>query len=98
LGHHIRIATTTAQARSQKEPFDIGLIDFNLGEVGDGLHLITVLRQEQPGARFALVTATPAAEYANRDELSGVTVLHKPVGAGDLEIWLNNVPRRTTAE
>jgi Na+/proline symporter/signal transduction histidine kinase/CheY-like chemotaxis protein len=92
LGHHIRIATTTAQAMSQKESFDIALIDFNLGEVGDGLHLITALRQEQPSARFALITATPAAEYANRDELSGVTVLHKPVGAGDLEIWLNDAP------
>jgi CheY-like chemotaxis protein len=98
LGHHVRIATTAAQGMAHKAPFDIALVDFNLGQGDDGLHVIAALRQQQPSARFALVTATPAADYANRAELSGVSVLQKPVSAADLEIWLNGDPRRIAAE
>jgi CheY-like chemotaxis protein len=98
LGHHVSIATAAAQGMAHKTPFDVALVDFNLGEGDDGLHLIAALRQRQPSARFALVTATPVAEYANRAELTGVAVLHKPVSAADLEIWLNGDPRRIAAE
>ncbi len=98
LGHHVSIATTVAQGMAHRDPFDIALVDFNLGEGDDGLHLIAALRQQQPGARFALVTATPAADYANRSELLGVVVLQKPVSAADLEIWLNGETRKIATE
>ena len=98
LGHHVSIATTAAQGMAHKAPFDIALIDFNLGEGDDGLHLIAALRQQHPRARFALVTATPVADYAYRAELIGVAVLHKPLSAADLEIWLNSDSRRLAAE
>jgi C4-dicarboxylate-specific signal transduction histidine kinase/CheY-like chemotaxis protein len=98
LGHQVSIATTAAQGMEHKAPFDIALVDFNLGESDDGLHLIAALRQQHPGARFALVTATPVADYANRAEMIGVAVLHKPLSAADLEIWLNGDPSRIAAE
>jgi Na+/proline symporter/signal transduction histidine kinase/CheY-like chemotaxis protein len=98
LGHHVRIATTAAQGMAHKAPFEVALVDFNLGEGVDGLHLIAALRLLHPAARFALVTATPAAEYANRAELPGVAVLHKPVSAADLETWLSSDLGRIAAE
>jgi CheY-like chemotaxis protein len=98
LGHHVSIATTAAQGVAYKLPFDVALVDFNLGEGSDGLHVIAALRQQHPSARFALVTATPVEDYANRAELIGVAVLHKPLSAANLEIWLNGDPSRIAAE
>jgi CheY-like chemotaxis protein len=87
LGHRVSIATTAAQGMAHAAPFDVALVDFDLGEGSDGLHLIAALRLQQPAARFALVTATHVKEFINRDELTGVAILQKPVSAGDLEAW-----------
>ncbi|MEQ1539724.1 MAG: PAS-domain containing protein [Sphingorhabdus sp.] len=98
LGHRVSIATTAAQGMAHVAPFDVALVDFDLGEGSDGLHLIAALRLQQPAARFALVTATHVKEFINRDELTGVAILQKPVSAGDLEAWLNSDPRPISAE
>jgi Na+/proline symporter/signal transduction histidine kinase len=90
LGHDVYVAVSAQEALERAIRFDIALIDFNLGVGEDGLTLIAALRPANPGARYALVTATQPTVYAQRRELGGVSVLRKPLSAPDLEAWLNS--------
>jgi Na+/proline symporter/signal transduction histidine kinase/CheY-like chemotaxis protein len=90
LGHDVLVAVSADEALERTIQFDIALIDFNLGAGDDGLTLIAALREANPDARYALVTATQPAVYAERSELGGVSVLPKPLSASDLAAWLNS--------
>jgi signal transduction histidine kinase len=98
LGHDVFVAVSAKEAMRSATQFDVALIDFNLGEGDDGLTLIATLRAENPDARYALVTATRPADYVERSELCGVSVLRKPLLASDLEAWLDGVPLVIAAE
>lgn len=98
LGHDVSVAASAEEALKSTIAFDVALIDFNLGAGDDGLSLIGALRKQNPGARYALVTATQLSAYDGRDELSGVCVLRKPLLAADLEAWLNGAVLATAAE
>jgi CheY-like chemotaxis protein len=90
LGHDVYVAVSAEEALARAIHFDVALIDFNLGADDDGLTLIATLRKANLHARYALVTAAQPSVYAERRELSGVTVLRKPLSAHDLELWLNS--------
>jgi Na+/proline symporter/signal transduction histidine kinase/CheY-like chemotaxis protein len=98
LGHEVCVANSAKEALQCSIDFDVALIDFNLGESDDGLTLIANLRSEHPDARYALVTATRPADYIERSELRGVSVLRKPLSASDLEAWLDGAPLVLAAE
>jgi CheY-like chemotaxis protein len=98
LGHEVCVANSAKEALQCSIDFDVALIDFNLGEGDDGLTLIANLRSENPDARYALVTATRPADYMERSEMRGVSVLRKPLSASDLEAWLDGAPLVLAAE
>lgn len=98
LGHDVCVANSAKEALQSSTDFDVALIDFNLGEGDDGLILIATLRAKNPDARYALVTATRPADYIERSELRGVSVLRKPLSASDLEAWLDGAPLVLAAE
>jgi DNA-binding NtrC family response regulator len=68
-GFAVRIATSTQGALEIAEDFDaqIALIDMNLGYGGDGLKLISALRERRPRIVTVVVTA-----YANRQAVRSV--------------------------
>jgi Na+/proline symporter/signal transduction histidine kinase/CheY-like chemotaxis protein len=98
LGHEVCVAVSAEEALRRQIPFDVALIDFNLGQGDDGLTLIAALREQNPDARYALVTATRPADYLERPELRRVSVLRKPLLASDLEAWLDGAPLVLAAE
>jgi Na+/proline symporter/signal transduction histidine kinase len=91
LGHSCACASTARQALGYGEAFDVGLIDFNLGEAADGLDVIAHLRQISPTARFALITAAPENDLSARISALDVTYMRKPIVPEMLEAWLNQL-------
>ena len=102
LGHHVRVATSAADAMVHGGAFDVALVDYDLGakEEGgaNGLDVIADLRVYSPQARYALVTATRPADYAARAEAMGVMALGKPVAPTDLLQFLRGVEAGEAAE
>jgi DNA-binding response OmpR family regulator len=68
-GFAVRIASTTQDAVEMARDFDaqIALIDMNLGHGGDGLKLISALREFRPQIVTVVVTA-----YANKQAIRSV--------------------------
>ncbi len=98
-GHYSIAAHSSAEALGAAGPFDVALVDFDLGETGhNGLNLIAALRARQPSLRCALVTAERGPDVAVPAHAAGVDILAKPVSAQRLEQWLSAPPVATAAE
>lgn len=90
LGYRVTSATGNGEALAcaAHQPFDVALVDFNLGDGEDGLMLIARLRDHQPDARYALVSAARPADYLERARAGGVALFAKPVVPEKLAIWI----------
>lgn len=87
-GHRVTTANDPAAALAQEGPFDVALVDFQLGSDIDGIDLIGRLRTCHPGLRAALVTADRSPETPRRAAALGIPVLAKPLAAATLDAWL----------
>lgn len=98
LGHHVRVASSAADAMLNGGAFDVALVDYDLGEGPNGLDVIQDLRGYAPFARYALVTATRPADYAARARAMNVIALRKPVAPADLLHFLRGIDMGEAAE
>lgn len=87
-GHHVTTANGPETALTREGPFDVALVDFQLGHEMDGIDLIARLRARHPGLRAALVTADRSPETPRRAAALGISVLAKPLAATTLDGWL----------
>jgi signal transduction histidine kinase/Na+/proline symporter/CheY-like chemotaxis protein len=88
LGHSCDSVSTGEAALAWQQPFDVALVDFNLGSELDGLAVIEHLRQTMPAARYALVTAAPESVIGARTKAMDVPIFPKPVDPETLTVWL----------
>ncbi|MEA3538373.1 MAG: PAS-domain containing protein [Pseudomonadota bacterium] len=87
-GHRVTTANDPEAALAHEGPFDVALVDFQLGADMDGIDLIAHLRARHPGLRAALVTADRSPETPRRAAALGIPVLAKPLAAATLDAWL----------
>ncbi len=87
-GHQVTTANDPETALIFGGPFDVALVDFQLGSEMDGIDLIERLRARHPGLRTALVTADRSPETPQRASALGIPVLSKPLAAVTLDAWL----------
>lgn len=88
MGHSCASAGSHQEAMACAGPFDGALIDFQLGEVRDGIDLIAALRTRWPGLPAALVTAERSAAMLERAQDGGIAVLAKPLNGAALDQWI----------
>lgn len=91
MGHEPLTATTVAEALARADRADAALVDFQLGEVADGLDLAAALRAARPGLPVALVTAERDSQVAVRALALGVPVLAKPADPAAFEGFLGRI-------
>jgi Na+/proline symporter/signal transduction histidine kinase/CheY-like chemotaxis protein len=96
-GHRVTTANDPEAALAQEGPFDVALVDFQLGADMDGIDLIAQLRARHPGLRAALVTADRSPETPRRAAALGISVLAKPLAATTLDAWLAGAAEETRA-
>jgi DNA-binding NtrC family response regulator len=82
LGYRVKACSTTDSALDVAlcRDFAVGLIDYRLGSVKNGLDLIEELQLYRPKAKFVMVTAdVEAATRMRAAHLRLFDFLHKPV-------------------
>ena len=89
-GFETLVAENGEQAAGWAERADSALIDYHLGEEGDGLEVIARLKAANPALPCALVTADRSAETALRCREDGVALFLKPISAEALLRWLED--------
>ncbi|MBC2669983.1 PAS-domain containing protein [Novosphingobium piscinae] len=91
LGHRPLAATTVAEATAQAGEAEAALVDFQLGDLADGIDLVTALRRTRPGLAAALVTAERGGAMLARAAALGLPVLGKPADPAAIEAFLARV-------
>jgi signal transduction histidine kinase len=79
-----RVAATIDEAVSLAGDADVALVDWRLGEQGDGFTAIRRLREPRPGLPVVMVTADTGQAIADAAVAHGVALLRKPVDAAAL--------------
>ncbi len=98
LGHEVLTAAGPEQALALVADYAVALVDFDLGDMLDGLALIERLRAAHPQARHVLVTAAAPGVWSARARLLGVPVLRKPVAIDALQALLADSSLPSAAE
>ena len=91
MGHHPREAASVAEAIARAEGIDAALVDFQLGDLANGIDLAGTLRRTHPGLAVALVTAERDGQVLARAAALGLTVLGKPADPAAIEAFLGRV-------
>ncbi|MFZ5747465.1 MAG: PAS-domain containing protein [Pseudomonadota bacterium] len=85
-GHDV--VTAGSPDAALRERAEVALVDFHLGDDTDGILLIEILRNRQPGLRAALVTADASPRTLARAAAARIPVLSKPVSGATLLAFL----------
>ena len=92
------IADNMEEALGWAQRVDSALIDYHLGDQGDGLTLIARLKEVNPALPCALVTADRSPETAQRCRAEGVALFLKPAAPEALLRWLDGNDGAMAAE
>ncbi len=84
VGANASTAATTSEALAQLDGVDVALVDWRLGEGGDGFVAIERLRERRPALPVVMVTADTGLAIAEAARRHGVALLRKPVDVGTL--------------
>lgn len=74
----------TAIARFQQRRYDAVITDLTMPGM-DGFEVVSVLRTIDPAVKVIMLTGSAPEQTAGRARETGLTLLHKPVGLGDLK-------------
>ena len=91
-GHNVRVARTVEEAVSKAEDFepDVIVLDSLVGDE-DGLHLLTILKDEAPGLTPKVILLKGPAELAPNDDPMIRACVDKPFKSTDITAALRKI-------
>lgn len=91
-GHNVRVARTVEEAVSKAEDFepDVIVLDSLVGDE-DGLHLLTILKEEAPGLTPKVILLKGPAELAPNDDPTIRACVDKPFKSTDITAALRKI-------
>lgn len=98
-GHNVRVARTVDEAVSKTVGFepDVIVLDSLVGDE-DGLHMLTILKEEAPGLNPKIILLKSPAELAPNDEPMIRACVDKPFKSSDLIAALRDIQEESPVE
>ncbi len=91
------VTATPAAALAVPAGIDVALVDLDLGDDGNGIDLVALLRARHPDIVCALVTADRSVDTVARCAAGGLSLLAKPIDPVLLAQWLAAAAPRSPA-